>query len=86
MAERGLKYFEKISKLSTPAQSQGQYNESYDQMCGSYCMLRNTAREVLKGELLEDIGRKKIKGLLKRIDKLSKDTVTEHLRKRGFYK
>ncbi|MFH1365717.1 MAG: hypothetical protein ABIH28_03980 [archaeon] len=71
------KYFEKISKLITPKQIRGQYDDSYMQMCALYCVLRNTAKDVLRGDLLEDVGRKKIRGLLRKIKKSSKETIFE---------
>jgi len=82
MEKRGLGYFENITKLKIPEQTVGQYDEAYSEMCHLYWKARHTAGEVLNGDLLEEIGEKEIKGLLKKINKLSKDTIFEKIKRR----
>jgi len=82
MEKRGLEYFESIAKLKTPEQTIGQYDEAYSEMCHLYWRAKHTAGEVLNGDLLKELGEKEIKGLLKKINKLSKDTIFEKLKRK----
>lgn len=68
MKKRALEYFENISKMQTPIQDFKQYDCSYFKINLLYCDMRNTAKMVLTGNIFEDVGRKKIKGLLKKIE------------------
>ncbi len=77
MKKRALEYFENISKIQTPIQDFKQYDNSYFKMNLLYCDMRNTAKMVLIGNLLEDVGRKKINGLLKKI-KIEKNLGVEY--------